>query len=215
VQRAAGGDPVELNELCRRYRGPLLAEALQLTHDPQRAEDLVQGFLERFVAKRVVAAADETRGSFRAFLRTSLRNYAYNVRHTEKAKKNGGGMIFVDVDDAALADPLTSDRRFRRHWARALLDRALARLRDEEIGAGRGACFEALRNRIAGDDDAAPLRTIAAALGTSEGTLKVKLHRLRFRHVAVLRAEVADTVERIEDVDGELYELLEAWSEGT
>jgi RNA polymerase sigma-70 factor (ECF subfamily) len=42
----------------------------------------------------------------------------------------------------------------------------------------------------------------------SEGTVKVTVHRLRQRFRDLLRAEVANTVARPEDIDGELRHLI-------
>jgi hypothetical protein len=67
-----------------------------------------------------------------------------------------------------------------------------------------------LRGRLAGEDDGATLRQAADGLGMSEGALRVALHRLRHRVYEAVRAEVADTVARAEDVDAELRELLAA-----
>src|SRR5689334_21365792 len=49
VQTAASRQA--LDELFRAYRAPLLAFARRLEADPDRAEDLVQGFFCRFVEK--------------------------------------------------------------------------------------------------------------------------------------------------------------------
>jgi RNA polymerase sigma-70 factor (ECF subfamily) len=45
-------------------------------------------------------------------------------------------------------------------------------------------------------------------LGLTEGALKVAVHRLRQRYRELLRAEVANTVARPEDVDDELRHLI-------
>ena len=214
VERAGQGDRAELGELCFRYREPLLGVALQLERSRPRAEDLVQGFLERFVAKNVASGLDRHRGvPLRATLRRCLRNHFYNVLDHERGEAQGGRFDHVDADDVALAGGLTAERAYRRACARVVLDGALARLRREETDAGRAARFEALLPRLRGDDDAAPLRDTAALLMKTEGAVKVDLHRLRLRHVAVLRAEVALTVERPEDVDAELHDLLSAWDD--
>ena len=53
-------------------------------------------------------------------------------------------------------------------------------------------------------------RAIAAAeaMGTSEGAVKVAVHRLRVRFGALLRAEIRQTVVDPEDVDDEIQHLL-------
>jgi RNA polymerase sigma factor (sigma-70 family) len=215
----ASGEPTAVSrealaELCRAYRAPLRAFARRLEADPDRAEDLVQGFFARLVEGDILGAADRTRGRFRAFLRAALRNHAINAHDAETAQKRGGGARFVDADLDDLASQAPShDRLYDRLWARSLLDRALARLGDEQARAGKGALLEALRERLAGDDNGTTLREAAARFGMSEGAVKVALFRLRRRLADLVRAEVAETVARPEDVDAELRELRAAWSD--
>lgn len=212
----AGGESTKasreaLAELCRAYRAPLLAFARRFEADPDRADDLVQGFFVHLVERNVLHAADPTRGRFRTFLRTSLRHYAINAHHAEAAQKRDGRARFVDVDPDELASGGPShERLYDRLWARAVLDRALARLGEEQGRSGKGALLEALRERLAGGDDGATLREAAAGLGMSEGAVKVALFRLRRRFADLVRAEVAETVARPEDVEAELRELRSA-----
>ena len=46
-------------------------------------------------------------------------------------------------------------------------------------------------------------------LGISETTAKVAAHRMRKRYRELLRAEIAQTVRRPEDVDDEIRELFD------
>ncbi len=212
VLRAGAAAPGALQELCRAYRAPLQAFALRIERDPERAEDVVQGFLTHVVEQNMIGAADPARGSFRAFLRKALRNYAINVDRAGKARKRGGEASFAEPDfDALVSDDPAADRLYDRAWARALLDRALARLRDEQRARpDKGAVFEALCERLEGDDDGATLLEAAKRLGKTEGALKLSLFRLRRRYFDLVRAEVAATVPGPEDVDPELRNLRSA-----
>lgn len=216
----AGGEPTAdsrkaLSELCRSYQGPLRAFARSIEFDPERAEDVLQSFFLRAVEKDVVGAADQARGRFRAFLCSALRHHAINHHRHENRVSSGGGAPHVDVHDVSLesGEP-PADLRFDRLWARELMIRVLAKLGEEQTRAGKTALFQALRERLADDDRDRPLRQLAAELQVTEGNLRVKLWRLRSRFIALARAEVAETVERPEDVDAELSTLLAAWSDG-
>lgn len=209
---AGAASPAALQELCAAYHGPLLAFARRIELDPQRAEDLVQGFLIRILEQKVVDKADHAQGRFRTFLRQALRNHAINLRRAEKAEKRGGKATFVEPAEGEIAsETLAADRLYDRAWARALVDRALARLRDERRSrSGNPAVFEALVDRLEGDDDGATLLEVASKLGMSEVAVKVSLFRLRRRYFELVRAEVGATVERPEDVDLELRSLRAA-----
>ena len=53
-------------------------------------------------------------------------------------------------------------------------------------------------------------RDVAQELNMSEGAVKVAVHRLRVRFGELLRAEVAQTLERPADVEEELRSLFSA-----
>ncbi len=209
---AGAASPAALQELCAAYHGPLLAFARRIEFDPQRADDLVQGFLIRILEQKVVDKADRAQGRFRTFLRQALRNHALNLHRAEKAEKRGGKATFVEPAEGEIAsEALAADRLYDRAWARALVDRALARLRDERRSrSGNPGVFEALADRLEGDDDGATLLEVASKLGMSEVAVKVSLFRLRRRYFDLVRAEVGATVERPEDVDPELCSLRAA-----
>ena len=196
--------------LCREYRAPLLAFARRREADPDRAEEMVQDFLARVVEKDIFGKGDPARGRLRSFLRTALRRHVSNFRKREDSERARGDMRFVEASDDELAghEP-SADRLLDRLWARTLLDRALAQLEAEYVARGTHARFIALRDRMTDVDDRTG-RDVGTQLGISEGAVKVDLHRLRRRFRALVRAEVAETVARPEDVDAELSDLLAA-----
>ncbi len=201
-----------LAELCAIYRAPLLAYTCRVLKDDVRAEDMIQDFLTRMVERDVIRAADPARGRFRAFLQTSMKNHILNARETEQAQKRGGGACFVDADRVAVkSEGATPEQSYDRQCAWELLNRAYTRLRDEQLEKGHGAVFEALRERLVGDDeDGATLREVAQRLCMDTVTIRVKLSRLRKSFGELVRDEIAQTVVHPEDVDDELHELLVA-----
>ena len=86
--------------------------------------------------------------------------------------------------------------------------RALSALRQEFNAADKARLFEELKGFIWGDKSTASYVEIAGHLNLTEGTVKVAVHRLRQRFRELLRAEVAHTVARPEDIDGELRHLI-------
>jgi RNA polymerase sigma-70 factor (ECF subfamily) len=91
-----------------------------------------------------------------------------------------------------------------------VLDQTLASLREEHIAAGKGEYFERLKVYLTGEAGALPLAQLAEQLGTSEGAVKVAIHRLRQKYRERLRTLVAQTVATPDDVEDELRELLAA-----
>lgn len=86
----------------------------------------------------------------------------------------------------------------------------LARLRAEQVAAGKPELFDALKGCLTGDRAALPYAELGAKLGLSEGAVKVAVHRLRQRYRGLLRAEVAHTVANEQDVEDELRHLVQA-----
>ena len=73
--------------------------------------------------------------------------------------------------------------------------------------ADKEALFERLKHVLTGEAGT-PYSVIADNLEMTEGAVKVAAHRLRKRFGHLLREEIAQTVERPEDVDEELRHLL-------
>lgn len=202
---------VALSELCRIYRAPLLAYTRCIVRDAMRAEDIVQDFMTRIIERDILSAADPTRGRFRAFLQTSMKHHVLNTIAAESAQKRGGDASFIDVNRMDVeCDRASPEQLYARQCAWELVGRAFARLREDQERRGHGAVFDALRERLVGDDDDATLREEAGRLGMETVTIRVKLSRLRKYLGELIREEVAQTVARPEDVDDELQELLAA-----
>jgi predicted DNA-binding protein (UPF0278 family) len=100
----------------------------------------------------------------------------------------------------------TPERIFERRWALSMLDRVVERLRNEFVHHGRPEYFERLKMFLLGQSDA-PYAALAREMNTSEGALKVAIHRLRKRYRELFRQEIADTVADPAEVESELRYL--------
>lgn len=124
-------------------------------------------------------------------------------------------VLSIDLEGAEerfLAQPHDDENPetvFQRHWAATVLERAMSRLEEEAIEAGRHELFSCLRGHLSGGGERARYREIGERLGLSEGAIKVAVHRSRRRFGQLLRAEIAETVADPADVDAEVRHLLE------
>src|SRR5882724_5330508 len=66
-----------LEELCQTYWFPLYAYVRRRGHTKEDAEDSVQAFFARFLAKNYLAGLSAERGRFRAFLLASLKTFPH------------------------------------------------------------------------------------------------------------------------------------------
>jgi len=222
--QAARGEPgtqshEALSTLCSAYWSPIYAYVRRLGHTQEEAEDLTQGFFTRVLEKHYLRDFDRQRGRFRSFLLASLKHYIANERDAARTVKRGGGQaplpldMVVDAERRYSLEPrtdLTPDRIFERQWALTVLDRVQDQLRGESIRQGKEAQFERLKGLLVGEDSEVGYRTLASELGTTEGALKVAIHRLRQRFRELLREEIAHTVADPREIGGELRELFTA-----
>ena len=85
----------------------------------------------------------------------------------------------------------------------------MEKLRNEFVHHGRSEHFERLKGFLLGQSDS-PYAALAREMNTSEGALKVAIHRLRKRYRELFRQEIADTVADPAEVEPELRFLAAA-----
>jgi RNA polymerase sigma factor (sigma-70 family) len=209
-----------LEKLCRNYWYPLYAFVRRLGHGAHDAEDLVQSFFAVCLEKNYLGAVEQGRGRFRSFLLIALKRFLANEWDKQHAQKRGGAQIPVALDSLTAeeryalepAEQLSADKLFDRRWALTLLERVVQRLEAEQHATGKGEQFEALKECITAVGRGTPYAELAQQLSTSEGAVKVAVHRLRARYRELLEEEIANTVASPADIDEERRELLRALS---
>jgi RNA polymerase sigma factor (sigma-70 family) len=207
-----------LEKLCHTYWPPIYAFVRRQGHNPHDAEDLTQEFFARVLAKNYLADADETRGRFRSFLLGSLKHFLANEWDKARAQKRGGGRHVISIDAASVetfcgfepADHLTAEKIFERRWALALLEQVLKKLREAYARDGKEQLFEQLKPTLTEASRAVRYAEIAARLGSTEGAVKVAVHRLRQRYRGLLRAEIGNTVADPGQIEDEIRNLFAA-----
>jgi RNA polymerase sigma factor (sigma-70 family) len=207
-----------LAELCQTYWYPLYAYARRRGKSSEEAQDLAQEFFTRLLEKEGLRGVDPRKGRFRSFLLTSFKNFIVDEGIRASAKKRGGGKapVSIDLETAegryALepAHEETPEKIFERRWVMTLLQRAMERFREEHRRSNRERVFEQLQVYLTGERGAVPYAQTARALGMSEVSIKVAIHRFRRRFHSVLREEIAQTVGSEEEVQDELRYLFSA-----
>jgi RNA polymerase sigma factor (sigma-70 family) len=217
VVAAGGADRKEsrsaLSSLCESYWYPLYAYLRRRGYSPDQAQDLTQEFFTRILEGRYLDRADPEKGRFRSFILTSLKFFVADEEDRQRARKRGGGAVvsleFSSGEERYLREPShdeTPERIFERRWALAMLDRVVDRLQREFVQHGHPEHFERLKGFLLGKTDA-PYAALAREMNTSEGALKVAIHRLRKRYRDLFRQEIADTVADPAEVESELRYL--------
>ena len=205
-----------LVSLCEAYWYPVYAYIRRRGHAADQAHDLAQEFFVRVLEGRYLDRANPEKGRFRAFMLTSLKFFLADEGDRSRAQKRGGGSVLPlelpSGEERYVREPAhheTPERIFERRWAISALDRVIERLRDEFAQQGRIDHFDRLKVFLLDRDDT-PYATLARDMGTSEGALKVAIHRLRKRYRELFRQEIAETVSDPADVESELRYLASA-----
>src|SRR5580698_7694387 len=213
----AAGDPQRkearsaLVSLCESYWYPLYAYLRKRGYPADQAQDLTQEFFIRVLEGRYLDRADPEKGRFRSFLLSSLKFFVADEEDRKRAHKRGGSGIVVPLEFTSgeeryqrePAHDETPERIFERRWALSVIDRVVEKLREEFVHHGRPEHFEQLKMFLLGQSDA-PYAALAREMNTSEGALKVAIHRLRKRYRELFRQEIADTVADPAEVESEL-----------
>lgn len=203
-----------LEQLCQAYWYPLYAFARRQGCASHEAQDLTQEFFTRLLSKNYLQMADPNRGRFRSFLLASFKHMMANEWRDATRQKRGGGARLFSLDEEQAeeryqldqADMQTPERLFERRWAETTLSRVLDRLAAEY--SGHTFRFEDLKVFLIEARGSAPFADVASRLGVTESALKSLVYRMRRRYAELFRDEVAQTVEKPEEVEEEIGYML-------
>jgi RNA polymerase sigma-70 factor (ECF subfamily) len=229
LQRVRNGTPEEaqaaLEILCRAYWHPLYCVARRRQLNEQDAQDAVQGFLVSILRRETFATADSSIGKLRHLLLKAFENFCGQQWAHSTRQKRGGGAEHVALNeliDTGKAEEsylkadasLTIELLYQRAWANAVLERSLARLREDYTRRGWQDRFELLVAPLLQQDDETKLTDLAAKVGTTPGALRVTLHRMRGHYREMIEHEVASTLETDDPrlIREELAELFKAFA---
>jgi hypothetical protein len=132
--------------------------------------------------------------------------------------KRGGGVFLLsfEIDGAEgryrfePSEKETPQMFFERQWALTVIEKALAQVRREwEVGE-KTAEFEALKSCLLGGTPEGGYAAVAKDISSTEGAVRVAVHRLRRKFQKRLREEIAETVADPSEVDDEIRYLLRA-----
>jgi RNA polymerase sigma factor (sigma-70 family) len=223
---ATGTAREALAQLCQTYWRPIFAFICRRGYSVPDAQDLTQDFFVMVLEGTLLDLADPARGRFRSLLLEALRRFLKDASVSRSAQKRGGKVQFVSWDDWMAEAPsrlsipqqalesLPPERLFDLRWAATVVERALRRLAEECESHGRRRVFDALSGSLGAERADVHYVDLAKSLGVSEASVKRLLHEMRERYRALLRQEVADTVEKPDSIDDEVRYLCAALAAG-
>jgi len=198
------------------YWRPLYSYIRRRGHAKADAQDLTQKFFARLLEKNYLAAANLVRSRFRSYLLGAMKHFLADAHDRRNAQKRGGGITFIPIEFDTVegrcnlepVDETTAEKLFDKQWALEILDRTMSALKEEFITAEKAEQFKHLRTVLVPDAENLSYKDLAAKMGTTEGNVKVAVHRLRRRYKEVLRNEISQTLSNPGDGEDELRHLF-------
>jgi len=208
-------------ELANLYWYPLYAYVRRAGYSPEDAQDLTQGFFERFIEKQTLARVTPRATRLRSFMLVCLSNFVKEKAKFAKRERRSpqGGLVSLDgpdVEERYLAEPadeLTPERLFESRCARAVLDLALTRLQEHYRQRGKVELFDLLLKHVVRDPDRVRHAELASRLNLSHGVVRNEVLLLRERFARLFRQAVAETVAE-DEVEAELRHILTVLTRG-
>lgn len=211
-----------LNTLIDRYWKPAYSFLRRSGCKRQRAEDLTQEFFIMWFEQNRFALADRSRGRFRSFMLTCLKNFHRNARRAERAKRRkfSDGLLLVrdlvPEDERQILDPVSEDspeKAFVRAWVRELLLKTAENFRAECRIKDKLPEYELFAERILEPalhgSTPRPVKDIARDMGITPRQAENRLTTARRAFQRHLRAEVLVFAQSPDEVAAEIHELFE------
>ncbi len=224
--RPLSDEKARLAQICRIYWRPIFTFIYRRGYSAQDAQDLTQDFFLVILEGTLLQSADPKRGRFRALLIRSLKNFLVDALVKQRTQKRGGDLQFVSWEQwmAEMPSQVSISSRtletgpaealFDLNWAATIAEEALRRLRVECESKGRRRVYDVLNGYLTTEREDISYHDLSVALGVPEQSVKSLLHQFRKRYRALLREEVAKTVESDADVDDEIRYLCATLSNG-
>jgi RNA polymerase sigma factor (sigma-70 family) len=174
----------------RRYLSALL-------RDPHAVEEVTQDLLLRVVQQRFVPE-QVTRGRFRDYLKSVVRNAAFSYLRREQARPTGGGDVELLADDSEHPTS-AAEREWVAEWRQCLMERVWDDLDAHQRENPASRCYSVMRLTVDHPDADSP--TLAKMLSEQDGepikaeAFRKQLSRARRLFVRYLMRQIASTLD--------------------
>lgn len=205
-----------LQKVLRDYWKPIYAFFRSSGQSPADAEDLVQGFLNRFVAGDSVLESAQPGRRFRSWVRVCARNYLIDQKRRANAARRSPergviSMATLESESGRRFEPedLDADDAFAEVWRRELLDRALGYLKQLCENHNRTTDLEIFFAYYLHENDQPTWADLAEAFQLDDWQKAArKAHWVRERFAESIREQVRTYVENESEIDDELMALI-------
>ena len=202
------------SELLARYWKPLYFYLRGRGFGNEEAKDLVQGFFtDKVLGQELIQKADKTRGRFRNFLLTAVRNYAI-IAQRNKTPRQG-----LDERAEMPAKTGSPEMEFNRAWADELLQEVLRELKMECSRKGKAVHWQLFEEWLL-EPDIEASRVRLADIGARHGVTSASraynmISNIKERFRAILREQLLALVDSDDEIDAEIADFINLFSQQT
>lgn len=216
-----------LERLMRVYWKPVYCYVRAASRKPvEDCKDLTQAFFAAFLTRRAWERLDPERGSFRGFLKRSVRNFLIDADRRDRVRSPEGDRVVFRLDEVADAgdDPggdEPPEGRFDLEWIQVVLEAAVRQLESHLADRGLQTDFAVFRaycmpgmdpqkppESWRGEGPAVTYADVGATLGIPEAEVRKRLHRARQALRQIVREAVQEYAASDGDLDDELRFVL-------
>ena len=200
-----------LGELYTKYSGPVYSYLRRKGFSNEQAKDLIQDFFsEKVLGQQLLQKADKSRGKFRTFLLTALRNYSIDLHRSARPMQE----LDENIDRPAdVGDP---EAEFDIAWAKELLRSVLEELRAECKSRDKMIHWNVFRSWFLEPDIAdekVDMSTICAKYDVDDPSKAYNMiSNLKGRFRKILRRRLGCHLNSETDIDDEINHFIQIFS---
>ncbi|MDX2019911.1 MAG: hypothetical protein SF187_06700 [Deltaproteobacteria bacterium] len=193
-----------LEELISAYWTPVYHYFCALDRRrSQEAEDLTQQFFVMLLDRNEFQKLAQTRGTFRGFLKTAIRNFLISRRRSEITQPL---MFHFAEADARweVASSLDPELAFDREWIHSVVTQSTDALEAELAREGKRRLFSIFHDYCLSDDNCVSYQSLAQKYETNVDEIRNGLRSARQRLRHLIRKRVQQYLGPDEDLEAEL-----------
>ena len=203
-----------LAELYAKYWRPVYSYLRWKGFSNEEAKDLIQGFFsEKILGQQLLLRADRTKGKFRTFLLTAIRNYAIDLHRKQVPMQE----LDEGVDKPSNTDD--PEAEFDIVWAQELLNEVLQKLEAECCTRQKDIHWRLFRAWLINpkiSNGKMDMGDLCAELGIDDASKAYNMiANLKGRFRKILRGYLRCQVDSDAEVDDEINHFIQIFSRNT
>jgi RNA polymerase sigma factor (sigma-70 family) len=218
--RGPDGPPFRaaLATLCRRYWKPVyMYVRTAWTKSNEDAKDLTQAYFLWLLESDCLEKFDPSRGTFRGYLKGTLRSFLGHQDAALRALKRGGGAHVLSLEgsppamEEVIADPqgVDPEKMFERLWVVEVVRRAIDRIRERYGSQGKETAFRIYEEYVLASSEPRPTyQELANRYALKERDVETCLETLRNEVRREIRAELAELTSDEKSLEEEWHGLF-------